>query len=152
MIRSETPVDAARKLAAPKLRGVTLSFWTVDQDGGLDRGHFGMEEGVWMRRFAEVRRREDLGRRLEKVVVEMGLRGDSPACLYEPLGPEYFVRSPVEDRAERIAWPWRYLEEAREGAMEFGLEIEFAVDWTREEWDRIVRGEKWGMVDELEDL
>ena len=93
------------------------------------------------------------GGELEKMVIESFPRGDDPDDLHEQLlQPGYAGQMSLEDKAERIAWPWRYLEEAREDALEFGLEIEFEVDWTREEWDRIVRGEKGGMVDELEDL
>ena len=45
LIRSETPVDAARNLSAPSLRCLTLSFRTEDQDGAqLCVPHGGCEE------------------------------------------------------------------------------------------------------------
>ncbi|PVH79030.1 hypothetical protein DL98DRAFT_572794 [Cadophora sp. DSE1049] len=149
LIGSETATEAARKVSAPNLRCVTLSFCTEDQDPP-SRRDFGKDQVVWATEFAKVRKEKYPESRLEKLVVEFDTGEDHHQHRRLLLGPpEHVLASGV---AERLTWPWEYLEEAKRCAAEFDLRIDYEARCTKEEWDRIVLGQKVEMPDVLEDL
>ncbi|KAH6724491.1 hypothetical protein BKA61DRAFT_588555, partial [Leptodontidium sp. MPI-SDFR-AT-0119] len=149
LIRSETATDAARKLSAPNLRCVTLSFSVEDQHSE-SRSDFGKEQVTWIQEFAKLKKEKYPGSKLEKMAVFFD-PNENPYHLRRLLrGPPEQV--PVSGIAEPLTWPWEYLEEAKQCAAEFELRVEFKAEWTREEWNRIVRDEKVEIPDVLEDL
>ncbi|PMD60736.1 uncharacterized protein K444DRAFT_663093 [Hyaloscypha bicolor E] len=149
LIRSETATDAARKLSAPNLRCVTLSFSVEDQHSE-SRSDFGKEQVTWIQEFAKLKEEKYPVSKLEKMVVLFD-PNENPYHLRRLLrGPPEQV--PVSEIAEPLTWPWEYLEEAKQCAAEFELRVEFKAGWTREEWDRVVKDEKVEMPDVLEDL
>jgi hypothetical protein len=149
LIRSETATDAARKLSAPNLRCVTLSFSVEDQHSE-SLSDFRTREVTWIEEFAKLKKEKYPASKLETMVVLFNPE-ENPYHLRR-LQPGPTEQGPVSGIAEPLTWPWKYLEEAKQCAAEFGLKVEFTAGWTREEWDRVVRDEKVEMPDVFEDL
>ena len=75
IIGAKTSSNALRKLAAPSLRRLTMSFSPEDQHCE-SRADFGSDQLKWMQDFASSRKSDYPGSRLEKVIIEFNPDAD----------------------------------------------------------------------------
>jgi hypothetical protein len=124
---AETSSNALRKLAAPCLRHVAISFCTEDQHSE-DYKEFATEQVRWFADFAALKTSEYPTSRLETIFVQFNPT-DSP-----------FWFSDFQD----VTWPWVYLDEAAQIVAQHGLNLTYSEPgWSKREWDEDAKaGEK----------
>jgi hypothetical protein len=120
---AETPSNALRKLAAPCLRHVAVSFCTEDQHSEGYR-EFATGQVRWFADFAALKTSEYPTSRLETIFVHFN-PDDSP-----------FWFSDFED----VTWPWVYLDEAARVVAQHGLDLRYSEPgWSKRDWDEEVK-------------
>jgi hypothetical protein len=120
-ILSETPSTVLDKLATPSLRFLTLDFDTKD---GHDESvqSFGVDEANWIKEFAVLKTAKYPKSGLEKISFEFNAV-ENPHIAYATYCPEC------------AAWPWQYLEQAKEAVSQHGLVLKYKTEWSRKNWE-----------------
>lgn len=121
----DTPSSALRKLAAPSLRHLTMTFNAEDEHPESYKA-FAKALVRWMADFASLKRSDYPNSRLKTIFI--GFQpGDNPL---------WFTNF------EDVTWPWDYLDQAVQILAQHGLALTYSEPrWEKQEWEELV--ETW---------
>ncbi|KAH8819727.1 hypothetical protein F5884DRAFT_865362 [Xylogone sp. PMI_703] len=117
----EVPSNAVRKLNAPNLRHLTLDYGFIYT--------FGRNCAMWMQNFASLKYTHCPQSKLRDMLITFEPSQD----LFEDSG---IAHKPIVYNG---IWPWHHIEKTAEFVAQYGITIQYAPGWTKEDQDKEVK-------------